>query len=368
MEIIKTYKYRLRLNKLQQQRIDAWINTCRAIYNLALETKIYAYRSNKKNLSAFDLMKQLTDLRHEFDWVTDVPINIEEDAIERMDKAYKSFFRGGGFPKFQKKLNYNSITLKHGVKKVCDGGFKLCKIGTVRIYKDRPIQGELRRATITRKNNKYYICILTKQEREIIPNANNNQVGIDMGLAFFASLSDGTQIENPRHTLKYAKRLRIAQRSLARKVKESNHWSKQKLLIGKLQEKIANVRADFLHKNSITIVSKFNFIAVENLNVKGMVRNGNLAKHISDASWSEFFRQLEYKSQWNGCEFVKIDPKYTSQTCNECGYTNKMSRVSQSKFVCTHCGIEANADVNAAKNILGRGMAFIRQREAVACA
>ena len=362
--MIRAYKYRLKLSRQQRETLDAWINTSRAVYNLALETKIYAYKSQGISLSKFDLMSQLTECRAEFTWMGEVPVHSLQGVIERMDAAYQSFFKGGGFPKFARKDSYNSVLFKQ-VKQVSDCIFKLPKIGTVTVFKDRQPKGELRNATITRVNNKYYISIVTKQEAKELPVQSDNQVGIDMGISFFASLSTGEQVDNPRHTLKYARKLRIAQRSLSRKKKGSSSRYKQRLRVAKLHEKVSNVRKDFLHKQSRKIVDNFGLIAVEDLKVKNMVKFGHLSKHILDASWSEFFRQLEYKSSWNGGTFVKVDPKYTSQTCHSCGEVDKKSRVSQSKFVCTACGEESNADINASKNILSRGTALIRERKSL---
>jgi len=345
--------------------LDGWIDTSRAIYNLALETKIYAYKSQGVSLSKFDLMKQLTDCKKEFDWMGEVPSQTLQNVIERMDLAYQSFFRGGGFPRWARKERYNSLVFK-SVTQVSDYVFKLPKIGEVTIFKDRQPKGELRRATIIRENNKYYISIITKQEREKILKSNDNQVGIDVGVSFFATLSTGEQIENPRHTKRYEKRLRIESGSLSRKVKGSASRKKQREKVTKLHTKIRNVRKDFLHKQSKSIVDTFGFIVVEDLKVKNMIKFGNLSKHISDVSWSEYFNQLEYKSDWYGKSFLRVDPKYTSQTCNDCGSVDKKSRLSQSKYVCTSCGVESNADINASKNILSKGIAFSRQRGALA--
>lgn len=369
MYIIKAYKYRLKLSKEQMELIDSYINTSRAVYNLALETKIYAYKSKKISLSKFDLMKQITDCRKEFKWMKEVPSQSLQDVIERMDTAYKSFFKGGGFPKWAKKDKYSSVTFK-SVSQVSEYIFKLPKIGTLTIFKDRQPQGELRNATITRKNNKYYISIVTKQKNKKLTKNYDNQVGIDVGISFFASLSNGDQIPNPRHTLKYAKKLRIEQRSLMRKKVGSNSRENQKLKVAKLYEKLTNTRKDFLHKQSRYIVDNFGLIAVEDLKVKNMIKFSYLSKHIADVSWSEFFRQLEYKSDYNGNIFIRVNPKFTSQTCSSCGEIDKKSRISQDKFVCTSCGVESNADVNASKEILKRGKDIIinRQREALACA
>jgi putative transposase len=339
--------------------IDNQIGICRMIYNLAKETKEYAYVSQKINLSCYDLQKQITDLKKEFLFISNVPSQTLQDVIERLDKAYKSFYKGGGYPKWAKKHKYNSLTFK-AVSQVSDYVFKLPKIGNVTIFKDRIIQGELRLATITRCNNKYYISIVTKHKINKQSKANENQVGIDMGISFFATLSNGTQIENPRHFLKAQSKLRIENRSLARKKKGSKSWSIQKKRLTTLHSKISAIRKDFLHKNSSILVNQFGFISVEDLNVKNMIKNHRLAKSITDCGWSMFFDMLEYKSNWNSVKFVKISPKYTSQTCNNCEEIDRLSRISQSKFVCKTCGTKINADINASKNILGKGIALIR--------
>lgn len=367
MEITKTYKYKLRLTKAQQRRINNWIGTCRYIYNVALEAKIGAYKAVHKNLSCYDLHKQLTEVRKEFDWVRDVPAQTLQDVTERLDKAYSSFFSGGGFPRWAKKDKYRSITFKSVKHK--NGKFVLPKIGTVKYFDSRDVKGELRRATVTKEFDGYYISVVTKQERETIP-FHESQVGIDMGVAFFASLSDGTQIENPHFIKQHERRLRIEQRSLSRKQKGSRSWYKQKYVVAKTHAKVLRSRKDFLHKTSVDLVNDHGLIAVEDLKVKNMIKFGHLSKSISDVSWSMFRDMLEYKGDWYNTEIVAVDPKYTSQTCADCGAVDKKSRVSQNKYVCTSCGCESNADINAAKNILkrGRAMSRSRERESVDCA
>jgi putative transposase len=360
MAHIKTYKYRLKLTLAQKRKVDSWIHTCRAVYNLALDTKIYAYKSHKVNLSKFDLIKQLPDLKKHHPWVKEVPAQTLQAVIERMDTAYQSFFRGGGFPRFARKDRYNSVLFK-SVRKETQNRVVLPKIGSVKFFDSRPLEGELRNATITRVNSKYYIRIVTKQEEcSMLLTLNDSQVGVDMGISFWASLSNGTQIENPKHTQKYEDQLRVENRKLSRKAKGSNNRKKQRKVVSKLHAKIRNVRKDFLHKQSTSLIQAFGLIAVEDLRIKNMVRFGNLSKAISDTGWGEFFTMLKYKAEWYGREFVRVDPKYTSQTCNACGVVDKMSRLSQSKFVCTSCGCESNADINAANNILDRAKSNLR--------
>ena len=371
MEILKTYKYKLRLSQSQERTITEWIHTCRYIYNLALETKQYAYKAHGVSLSSYDLMKQVTICRREYDWIKYVPSICSQDAIERMDKAYKSFFSGGGYPRFANKYRYNSITFKEGIVSL-GSRFRIPKLGIVNVFKDRKAEGEIRRATIIKEPDGFYLCIITKQQVTVSskPIHDSQVVGLDMGLAYFLSTSDGVQVNNPRHTLKYEKQLRIEQRSLARKKKGSNSRAKQKLVVQKLHQKITRVRKDFLHKLSKRFVDEYGLIAVENLKVSNMIKFGYLGKHIADVSWATFFEQLEYKSKWYGSEFVKVDPKYTSQTCSECGCIDSRSRKSQSVFECVECRFKGNADVNASIEILKRGLgkAVIRQRETVVCA
>lgn len=363
MNLIKTYKYKLKLTKSQRQRVDSWIGTSRFIYNLALETKIHAYKSFGISINKFELMKQLTDLK-EFEWIKDVPSQSLQDVIERLDKAYQSFFKGGGFPKWAKKDEYRSITLK-GIKQ-SHNGFILPKLGYTKVFKDRMPDGELKTATIVKERNQYYISVTFESESKNLYPVNENQViGLDMGITYFLVDSDGCFVENPRHTKKYEKQLRIENRSLARKKKGSKSRQKQKLKLSKLYSKISNVRKDFLHKTSTKYIRENHVIVCEDLKVKNMIKFGNLSKHISDASWSEFYSMLRYKSVQNDRIFIQINPKYTSQKCSCCGHIAKENRLNQSKFRCVSCNHEQNADFNAAQNIKSEGIAFRLQRGTV---
>jgi len=361
-----TYKRKLILTKAQQSRIDSWIGACRVVYNLGLEVRIAAWKNKQESVHKYELMKQITELRSTVDWINDVPADSLNLAMERLDSSYKKFFTGGGFPKWANKKGYKSISFKQDLRcksvKIDGNKVSLPKIGVLKIVKDSEILGEIKRTIIVKELTGYFICITTDAIKSIHSQNESQILGIDMGVAVFVTDSNGGQIQNPKHFKKYEAKLRIENRSLARKKKGSNSWKRQAKKLALLHHKIGNVRKDFLHKQS-TIIAKANHtVILEDLNIKGMVKS-NLAKSISDAGWGTFRTMLEYKTN-----VVAINPKFTSQTCNDCGAKDAKSRVSQSKFVCTSCGVESNADENAAKNILGKGIALIRQREAKACA
>lgn len=237
------------------------------------------------------------------------------------------------------------------------------------VFKDRFPSGELKIATIIKENNSYYLSVTFESIAENIYPTNESQVvGIDVGISYFLVDSNGCFVENPRHTITYQKRLRVKNRSLARKKLGSNSRFKTKMELAKLHLKIKNTRNDFTHKISIQYVKENSLIVVEDLKVKNMIKFGHLSKHIADVSWSYFFNKLEYKSKMYDKYFVKINPKYTSKKCNSCGHIAKENRLNQSKFECVNCGHKDNADANASKNILAEGIRLTRQRDTVVCA
>lgn len=352
----RTYKRKLILNKAQESRLRSWIGACRVVYNLGLEIKKHAYSSAGISVHKFELMKQITDLRKDIDWIRDTPADALNFAIHKLDWAYRKFFNGAktgvGHPKFASKKKYKSLMLR-GVK-ACDNKVYIPKIGWLKFFKDEPIIGDVKTGIIIIQPTGIFVCfqcgsVPSRFESE------NQAIGLDMGLSHFCIDSNGNFIANPKHFKKYEDRLRIENRSLARKKKWSNGWYKQAKRLSLLHHKIGNIRKDFLHKESTSIAKRYSSVFIEDLNIKGMVKNKNLSKHILDAGWDMFKEMLQYKTT-----VVLIDPKYTSQTCNECGAKDAKSRISQSEFVCSSCGHVSNADVNAAKNILSKGIALSR--------
>ena len=328
---------------MQKERMSSWVGACRYVFNLAKETKEYAYKAYGISLSYNDLQNQLPQppggpVKTET-WIKDVPGQTLQNAVKRMDIAYQNFFRGAGYPKWAKKDRYNrpaarSITFPQNVKVVGNRrgrpAVKLPKLGGVRFFNSRPIAGKIKTATVSKTVSGWYISITCEVDRaanrqEPLPKS-DQRIGVDMGLSHLAITSEGELIENPRHTKKYERQLRVAQRSLSRKVRGTgppggNNRAKQKRTVARLHEKIRNTRKDCHHKVSSRLVSENpggepQAIVVEDLAVSNMVKNRRLSKAISDAGWSQFTTILEYKCNWYGREFVRVPPAYSSRDCS----------------------------------------------------
>lgn len=355
--MVRTYKRKLILNTSQEERLRAWIGVCRLVYNMALEIKQATYNAKGVSIRQYALQKQLPELRKSYDWVKDVPNDCLQNSIERLDRSYDLFFKthknGGGRPRFISKKKYKSITFRRYIS--LDGNnIKINKIGWLKIFKDSPIEGEIKTAIIKIEPTGFFISIVSEAPDKN-PYSENQAVGLDLGISHFCVDSNGNFIANPKHFKKYERKLRVENRSLCRKETGSNSWNKQAKKVGLLHHKIANIRKDYLHKESTKIARRYSDVYMENLNIKGMAKNGNLSKHILDCGWGMFKEMLSYKTN-----VVLVDAHGTSQTCNACGHKDKASRKSQSLFSCTSCGHEDNADINAAKNIKSRGTTLSR--------
>lgn len=359
MQVIKTRKFKLKLNATQKETLDKWISVSCLVYNVALEAKQMAYKDAKAyngtpiNLTAYDLQKQITELRANFDFVAELPSCSLATITERLDNAFKKFFKeGAGFPKFKKRKFYKSIGFK-SVKRVSENAFKLPKIGILKIHKDNlPIEAELRTATITQVNKDiYYLSVSYKIDVSELPKT-GNATGLDFGIKYVVADATGNKILNPQHAEKALQKLRVAQRKLARRVKGSANWLEAKRQVAKIHQKVKRQKEWLYHQIANYYVKEFDHIGIENLKISNMLKNRNLARHIAGVSWYDLRLKLEYKAKWAGKMVVPVAPNYTSQACNSCGEINAESRVSQSLYVCVNCGHTDNADVNAAKNIM----------------
>lgn len=364
--MLKAYKYSILPSEDQKIMLSNYFGSVRFIYNLALETKIAAWASAKKNLTCFDLAYQLPDLKKEYTWLSECPSQSLQAALYNLDNAYTKFFKGGGFPRFKKKSHQPSIQFPQNVK-IEESRVHVPKLKWINIIQHRPIGlGKIKTTTISKTSTgKYFISILIDNGVKL-PKlkriTTKTTVGIDVGLKTFATLSDGDQFENPKYLDKQTKRLRVEQRKLARKFKkgakeQSKGYFKQKLIVATLHEKISNQRKDFLHKTSTSIIKKYDTVCLEDLNIAGMMKNGKLARGISDVSWHEFMRMLKYKAEWSGKNIITIgrfDP--SSKICSKCGTINKELTLSDRVWACGKCNVTHDRDKNAAINIKNFGL------------
>lgn len=374
--MLKTFKYELRPTVEQKRQLSGAMASCRFVYNLALETKIINYQYGK-NLSGFDLMKQLTELKKENLWLYDTPNHSLQQAITNLEKAFLNFFKGRTkFPKFKKKSSTGSFRLPVPIKVDFDKWtVSLPKYGKVSFNRDRTFNGAVRHSTVTKSSTgRYFISILVETDiskETLKPIQDITSVGVDLGINHFAILSDGRKIENPKNLIKAQRNLRIAQRSLSRKKKGSNRRNKQRLAVAKIHGRVANQRKDFQHKLSTEIVNQYDTICIENLNIKGMVKNHKLARSISDASWGSFERMLKYKAEWRGKNILQIGRFEPSSKMCSCGIINDDLKLSDREWICKSCNATHDRDILAANNIKRFGLRTqpnIRQREAIACA
>ena len=373
MLIQKGYKCRLYPTKQQERQININLNCSRFVYNYFLAFRKEAYNERKETISAFDCMKLLTALKKKDDkqWLNEADSSCLNQVLRDLDAAYKNFFRRikkheapYGFPKFHSKNGKQSYRTQ-GTR--ADGDrIYLAKVGFVKAKGLQEFNGRVLSATVEKMNTGKYFCSLCVEEELEIKENNGGVIGIDVGIKEFYTDSNGDKVDNPKTLRKLEQKLIREQRRLSRKQKCSNNYKKQKQKLARVHEQIANKRKDFLHNESAKLVRENKVIAAEDLKIKNMVRNHKLAKSISDASWGEFFRQLEYKSFEHGTDFVKIDTFFaSSQTCSCCGFKNESVKdLKVRSWTCPKCGAEHDRDANAATNILNEGLRILKEQSA----
>ncbi|MDD2439583.1 MAG: IS200/IS605 family element RNA-guided endonuclease TnpB [Methanosarcinaceae archaeon] len=357
--MLKAYKYRLNPTKDQIILLEKHIGSCRYVYNWALDLKIKTYEQTGKSISQFDINKQITILKNKKEWLKEVNSQSLQGMTRNLESAFTRFFREkNGFPNFKSKKNpIQSFPVpQHYYVDFEKGVVKLPKIGEIKAVLHRSFEGTLKTATVSRSTTgKYYISILVDNEKKLPEKQEfsaSTTVGIDIGIKDFAILSTGEKIENPNHLKNSLKRLKVLQKRVSRKQKGSKNRAKAKQKLAKLHEKISNQRNDFQHKLSFKLVSENQALAVETLNVKGMVKNHCLAQAIEDAAWSSFITKLEHKTEWYGKTLLRIGQfKPSSKVCHVCGYHNSILTLKDREWICPNCKTKHDRDLNAAINI-----------------
>jgi putative transposase len=324
---------------------------CRVIYNLSKEVSEISYKKGKP-MSQYDVQNQIPELKQDFPWINEVNSQTIQLASALYFTSMKNFFKGAGYPKWASKKSWKSVPFSQGIK-TTHNAFKLPKFGIVKVFKYSVPNGKIKGARLVQEADGIYLKIVVEKEQKIDEKL-FVEVGIDMGIKYFLTTSDGEFVDNPKHLFKYLKQLRLENRKLSRMKVRGSNYKKQVIVLQKLYQKIKRIRLDFLHKETTKLASRYTTIIREDLSISKMVKGSKLAKHILDCSWGTFFLMLEYKTS-----VVKVNPAYTSQECSKCGHTCKENRKTQSLFECIKCGYTENADLNAAYNILQRGQSLM---------
>ena len=358
MLIRKAYKYRLKVPKSMEGALLRYTGCCRFIWNYFWHLNQYRLDNGYKIMFFHEMSHWLTILKssEEYGFLSEAPRECLQYTIKTLSDTYiKCFKKQCGKPKVKRKDVHDVFHFYHSIS-IEGNSIRIPKLGYIKFIKSREIEGAPKNVTVSRHCGNWYVSIQAEQEIDVPVNRPVSAIGIDVGVAEFASLSDGTVYPAVNAFHKTQKKIAWHQRKLNNKVKFSNNWRKQQERIRKQYQKVVNIRKDYLHKVSNDICKNHTKIIVEDLNIPSMLNKGrNFNKAILDQGWHEFFRQLEYKSSWRGGVFIKVNPAYTSQTCFECGHVNKKNRKGQKEFVCMKCKHKANADINASKNILAVG-------------
>ena len=362
---IRGYKYRAYPDRKQKEFFDKTFGCCRFVYNYYLDAKQKLWNEWHDTLKYNDMCRDLSGvLKKENKWLKEADSIALQQSLRHLDSAYKNFFAGrGSYPIFKRKHSHQSYrTMNVNSNISMDGDvIVLPKAGRVKIVNTRDFDGRIISATVSKTpGGRYYISLQIEEEYEVLPN-DGGMIGLDAGLKALYTGSDSAVITNPKTLYRHEKRIRRLQRSLSRKQKGSKNREKARIRLAREHEKVADIRNDLQHKITYKLANENQVVCVEDLNVKGMMKNHHLARSISDASWSEFCRKLEYKLEDRGGILIRVPGTYaSSQICSCCGKKNpRVKDLSVRKWICPECGAKHDRDVNAAVNILEKGLEIL---------
>lgn len=377
MQRLQAFRYELMPTGEQQRQMRRFAGSCRFVFNRALALQKERYEQGEKKLGYAGLCKMLTEWRNgpETPWLADAPVHPLQQTLKDLERAYANFFaKRADFPRFKKKGQSDSFRYPDPKQIKLDQGNSrifLPKLGWLRYRNSRKVLGEVKNVTVSASGGKWFVSIQTEREVEQ-PIPNGGAVGIDMGIARFATLSDGTFYAPLNSFKRHEDRLRKAQQAMSRKTKLSNNWKKAKARVQRIHFRIGNARRDYLHKATTTISKNHAMVCIEDLQVRNMSKSAagtteqpgkhvraksGLNKAILDQGWFEFRRQLDYKLAWAGGHLIVVPPQNTSRTCPACGHVSADNRQTQARFLCVECGFEENADLVGAINVLRAGHA-----------
>jgi len=366
----KNFKYKIYSTKTQGIVLDHQLAEACRLYNAAIQERRDAYKIAGKSINYYDQANQLKEIRAAGDLEL-ANFSCCQDVLRRVDKAFQAFFRRvkagekPGYPRFRSVTRFDSITFPSygdGCKLLDTGKLRLQGVGEVKLKLHRQIEGNIKTVTIKREAGMWYVVFSVECEAKPLP-ASTEATGVDVGLAAFATLSDGTEIENPRYFKNAQAKLRRAQRKVARRKRGGKNRKKAVRELQRAHAHVRNQREDFAHKVSRNLVMLFGLIVIENLNIKGLA-GGMLAKSVSDAGWSSFTAKLAYKAEEAGRVLVKVDPRGTSQRC-VCGTPNPKT-LSQRWHQCDDCGLSVARDHASALEILRLGLSLLGETWPVA--
>ncbi|WP_374063633.1 RNA-guided endonuclease InsQ/TnpB family protein [Cupriavidus sp. DF5525] len=378
MQRLQAYKYELMPTGEQQRNMRRFSGSCRFVFNKALALQKARYEQGEKKHGYAGLCKLLTEWRNstETAWLADAPVHPLQQTLKDLERAYGNFFaKRADFPRFKKKGQGDSFRYPDPKQIKLDQASSrlfLPKLGWLRYRNSRKVLGVVKNVTVRQSCGKWFVSIQTEREVEQPVAQAASAVGIDMGVARFATLSDGTFYAPLNCFKRQEAALRKAQQAMSRKKKFSSNWKKAKARVQRIHSRIGNARRDYLHKCSTTISQNHAMVCIEDLQVRNMSRSAagsteqpgkqvqaksGLNKAILDQGWFEFRRQLDYKLAWNGGYLIAVPPQNTSRTCPCCGHVSADNRQTQARFECVECGFEENADVVGAINVLRAGHA-----------